>query len=385
MHPARPGGDGTKRFAYQLQWLRAFIAGFPHSMLTLWRRHNPQKCKLKGRQERKCRCAIWVSGVDEAGMKLKETTKLRDWTKAEALVRHWDDAGAKPTKATRTTIEEWKTAFLADAAAPSGKNLNSETVRKYKLLFKQLDAFAEREGYRFVNQLDLAALTKFRAGWIDAALSASKKLERLRTTLKFALRRKWIPENPAVELDSPKITPNPTLPFSDDEMERILKAAKKPADRAFILVMRYSGLRISDTCKLAVANVKNKRLRLYQAKTGQHVYVPIPGHVADTLIHLPPKSPGYFFWTGNSSNRNVSSAWRERLAGVFRRAKIVNGHSHRFRDTFAVSLLEAGVSLENVSVLLGHRSIRVTQQHYAPWIKSRQDALDREVLKVISN
>src|SRR5277367_40331 len=202
-------------------------------MLTLWRRHSPAKCKLTGRQERKCRCPIWISGVDAAGSKIKETTKLRDWTKAENLARHWDNTGAKPVEASRVSIEDWKIAFLADAAAPAGKNLNPETIRKYKLLFKQLDAFAEREGYRFVNQLDLAALTKFRAGWKDAALSASKKLERLRTVLKFALRRKWIPENPAVELDSPKITPNPTLPFSNDEMDRILTAAKKPADRAF--------------------------------------------------------------------------------------------------------------------------------------------------------
>jgi site-specific recombinase XerD len=263
-------------------------------MLTIWRRHNPKKCKLKGRQERKCRCAIWISGIDAAGSKIKETTKLRDWTRAEALARHWDNTGAKPLETARVSIEEWKNAFLTDAAAPSGKNLNSETVRKYKLLFKQLDAFAEREGYRFVNQLDLAALTKFRTDWKDAALSASKKLERLRTTLKFALRRKWIPENPAVELDSPKITPNPTLPFSNYEMEQILKAAKKPADRAFILVMRYSGLRISDTCKLAVESVKNKRLRLYQAKTGQYVYVPIPRHVAKALSDLPTRVPDIF-------------------------------------------------------------------------------------------
>jgi hypothetical protein len=58
---------------------------------------------------------------------------------------------------------------------------------------------------------------------------------------------------------------------------------------------------------------------------------------------------------------------------------VLNGHTHRFRDTFAVSLLEAGVSLENVSTLLGHQSLRVTQKHYAPWVRTRQDALDRAV------
>ena len=55
--------------------------------------------------------------------------------------------------------------------------------------------------------------------------------------------------------------------------------------------------------------------------------------------------------------------WREQLAYVFKKAKIKNGHSHRFRDTFAVSLLQAGVSLEDVSTLLGHKSLRITQKH----------------------
>ena len=46
-----------------------------------------------------------------------------------------------------------------------------------------------------------------------------------------------------------------------------------------------------------------------------------------------------------------------------------------------MNLLNAGVSIEAVSRLLGHSSIRVTEIHYAPWVKSRQDALDREILK----
>jgi integrase/recombinase XerD len=46
-----------------------------------------------------------------------------------------------------------------------------------------------------------------------------------------------------------------------------------------------------------------------------------------------------------------------------------------------VSLLEAGVSMENVSTLLGHQSIRVTEKHYSPWVKTRQEALDKAVEK----
>jgi site-specific recombinase XerD len=49
------------------------------------------------------------------------------------------------------------------------------------------------------------------------------------------------------------------------------------------------------------------------------------------------------------------------------------------RNTFAVSLLLKGVSLESVSKLLGHTSIKVTERHYAPWVKARQDQLESDV------
>jgi site-specific recombinase XerD len=65
--------------------------------------------------------------------------------------------------------------------------------------------------------------------------------------------------------------------------------------------------------------------------------------------------------------------------------KLKNGHSHRFRDTFAVALLTKGVSLESVSQLLGHQSIKITQKHYSPWVKARQEALDREVEKALAS
>jgi integrase/recombinase XerD len=125
--------------------------------------------------------------------------------------------------------------------------------------------------------------------------------------------------------------------------------------------------------------------RLYQAKTGEHVYVPVPEDVATTLRSVKHKNPAYFFWSGHSKVPAAVSVWRKRLADVFTKAKISNGHSHRLRDTFAVSLLEAGVSLDSVSILLGHKSIKITERHYSPWVKTRQDALDREILKVISN
>ena len=46
-----------------------------------------------------------------------------------------------------------------------------------------------------------------------------------------------------------------------------------------------------------------------------------------------------------------------------------------FRDTFSVQLLLAGVPLEQVSLLLGHKSVKITEKHYAPFVRARQEQL----------
>jgi hypothetical protein len=50
-----------------------------------------------------------------------------------------------------------------------------------------------------------------------------------------------------------------------------------------------------------------------------------------------------------------------------------------FRDTFAVELLLAGVPLDQVSILLGHSSVKITERHYAPFCKARQEQLAASV------
>jgi integrase len=68
----------------------------------------------------------------------------------------------------------------------------------------------------------------------------------------------WIAKNPARAVKAPPTTDKPTLPFSRKEMKRILDACDQYAGnrdrmRAFVLAMRYSGLRIGDTLALECA------------------------------------------------------------------------------------------------------------------------------------
>src|ERR1700719_1681776 len=104
-------------------------------------------------------------------------------------------------------------------------------------------------------------------------------------------------ENHADNLVGTNLKQNPTLPFSKDEMDKILKAAKSDeADHrveAFILTMRHSGLRISDAAMLAVDSLKGNRLKLYQAKTCEPVSVLLPQNVADALLSVKRSNPHY--------------------------------------------------------------------------------------------
>ena len=50
-----------------------------------------------------------------------------------------------------------------------------------------------------------------------------------------------------------------------------------------------------------------------------------------------------------------------------------------FRDTFAVELLLSGVPIDQVSLLLGHSSVKVTEKHYSPFVKARQEQLENSV------
>ena len=151
--------------------------------------------------------------------------------------------------------------------------------------------------------------------------------------------------------------------------------------RGGILLLRHSGLRIQDVACLERARLNDDKLFLYTQKTGTPVYCPLPPGVVEALKGQQNDTPEYFFWDGKSERETTVKSWNRVFQKLFATCDppIVGGHPHRFRDTFAISLLLRGAELPNVSILLGHSSIRVTERHYSPWIKARQEQLEADV------
>jgi site-specific recombinase XerD len=146
-------------------------------------------------------------------------------------------------------------------------------IRKYKLLRRQMQEYAEKNGLSFIDEFDLSTLGMFRSGWKDGPRSSAKKLERMRAFFRFAQRRNWISNNPTIDLKAPKVTLSPTLPFNHEEMRRILEATERYKEempnhgvengrriRGLVLLIRYSGMRIGDAVNFNTERLEGNRV-----------------------------------------------------------------------------------------------------------------------------
>ena len=101
------------------------------------------------------------------------------WDAGQALLRKWEAEGVG---AELVTIPEAIGKFTDDARA---RKLTEATLAKYRVLLTDLERFGKERDIRFVRSLTLQDVREFRASWKDGAISAAKKLERLRSFLRF--------------------------------------------------------------------------------------------------------------------------------------------------------------------------------------------------------
>lgn len=362
-------------------------------MLHLYRRHL-KSCPHRKWTYRRCQCPIYVKGtLGDAAIKKSLDTNV--WEAAQKIIGEWALNGEIGQIADDVpTVASAAEKYLDDAR---DRQLAPETQKKYRTLLRgRLVPWCRQEGYEWLSALTLDRLTAFRATWPDAPLAKAKNQERLRAFLAWCEARGWIEGNPAAKLSTIKVEQCPTLPFSADEMDRILAAVDRYPERnafgydqrarlrAFVLVLRWSGLRISDVADLTWDRLDGRRLRLYTQKTGTLVSVPLPD-VAITALHVIQTGGLYVFRTGKGKVRSAVSSWERTLAKLFTLAQVDGGHAHRFRDTFAVELLLKGVDLVDVSILLGHASVKVTEKHYSAWVATRQRRMEEAVAKTWVN
>ncbi len=358
-------------------------------VITIFVRHAVD-CKYADDEfSKRCNCRKhfrWTQG----GKQFRRKANTRSWAEAEDNKAQLVDQllGRSPvSKAAGQLLVEAIKTFDANKEA---QGVKIRVRNMYARELKRLREFSERQGFVTVHQaLTMENLIALRATWGDVYPSSSSRAvvqKHLNNFLRFCYDAKWIDRIPRltpIKIDSPE-----TLPLTATEYAKILKAATGKT-RVLIQLMRWSGLAVRDasTLKRSDMHVENGVHKVIRSrtKTGTPLYIPIPADVAAEVLSVMNGNEVYVFWNAQNATPSESSEYRhagymgEQVKNVFDAAGIeTTGHmiSHRLRATFAVDLLEKGVRLEDVSRLLGHKSVTTTERHYAKWVKGRQDRLD---------
>lgn len=312
---------------------------------------------------------MWIEGVHDSVYR-RQSLKTASWEAAEAMKRELEQG---VDKASPVTVSEAQKVFLQHLKL---KGISSATIRKFEILLSNLELFTHNLP---LQQIDTPLVERFRNSWTWSPLTSGKYIERLRRFWKFAVKQKWTRENPALDLELPKVRPRQVAPFEPEELKKIAEEASKHArHHAMVLLLRHSGLRIADAVMLQRQRVKNGKLFLYTSKTGSPVWLPLPMHVIEALENCPNKSKEFYFCTGEGKRSTAVNNWRDDLSKLFIRAGVSKAHPHRFRHTLAASLLEQGVPLSEVAMILGN-SAKVVEKHYAGWNLARQKRLEELV------
>jgi integrase len=138
------------------------------------------------------------------------------------------------------------------------------------------------------------------------------------------------------------------------------------------LLALNTGLRRGELLRLQWHDVDLERrlltVRGEDAKTGQTRHVPLNSEAAAvaTVWKSISEADGHVF--GSSDNSKPLSYIRKAWTGVLEAAGVVSFRFHDLRHTFASNLVMAGVDINTVRELLGHKSIAMTLRyaHFAP-------------------
>lgn len=387
-----------------------------------------------------CRCPINAQGyltkecVGSGKMKriLHRSVGTKDWGEAKHTRELWlawgqtsqPLSGIEKLKRPDVHVEEAVKFFFEYEATT--QNAGPCTEEKYQVLlgepFKpegkkgRLLAWCKERGIRLVREFDEPILVKqFFMSWKnlrspDSPMALNTKraeLERYKRFLGFCQENGWIKANLARAITLPKSLVGQKVAWTMDEYQKIIKTAETWTDeygrrntpkavmqRAFILCLRYTGQRLSDTAMFGphsiVEDHGNYFIALTQIKTGNYVKIPVPVKLIETLRALQyrgvfPESfvlktkhrtisygTHFWFWTGKSELEGNSNSWSMDIARVLARCVEQYGKfkhystPHTFRHFFAITMLNSGeVGIEEISRWLGHSSIRITERHYS--------------------
>jgi integrase/recombinase XerD len=163
-----------------------------------------------------------------------------------------------------------------------------------------------------------------------------------------------------------------TLPraINPADLRKLLSVIEEIRDRALILLLLRTGIRIGEALGLTVndLDIKDRKVHLFEGEKnsmGRVVYLSDDALFAIKLwLRRRDKNKEFVFY-GRSNGHLCYSSGRGLFVKYLKKAGLdQKGYTvHCLRHTFASELLNAGMRLECLQQLLGHQDIEVTRRY----------------------
>ena len=172
--------------------------------------------------------------------------------------------------------------------------------------------------------------------------------------------------NPMANLGAIKAKPDERIPFTAEEVQMIKEACRTPRETAMVHFLLSSGCRITEACSINRNDIDYQNLRLTVTGKGSKPRVVYIDNVTAMMLKRYMKSrkdidPALF--AGRGGVRLKRGGAEKMLGKVGDRAGVPGVFPHRFRHTFATNMLDRGMSIQEVSALLGHSKLETTMTY----------------------
>lgn len=259
------------------------------------------------------------------------------------------------------------------------KGLARNTLDSYRRDLEKFLAYMKKEKKTKPEDVDRQALNAFigelkKNGY--ATSSISRCIASIRSFFNFLLQEGVIKNNPALDLESPKIEKKLPRVMTTGEIDKLLGQPKPGEnnglrDKAMLELLYASGIRVSELVSLNVTDFDPRvgYLRC-RGKGMKERIVPIGslaiGYVSEYLgnsrLKLVKSSEETALFVNHHGCRMTRQGFWKILKKYARKSNIQGDITpHTLRHSFATHLLENGADLRSVQEMLGHSDISTTQ------------------------
>ena len=215
----------------------------------------------------------------------------------------------------------------------------------------------------------------------------NRKISVLRSYYKFLLKTETISISP-LKLHRPlKVSKKVNVPFSTEEVDRLLKGDYFNQDyegilqKTMIILLYYTGIRRQELIDLKINAVDfhTKTIKVLGKRNKERMIPLLPGAVVALSEYLSHKKqlnttvPDYFFCLPTGIKLNQGFVYQTVNYYFSKVSTKVKKSPHMLRHSFATHLLNNGADLNAVKDLLGHESVAATQVYTHSSMKRIQE------------